>query len=434
MFLKRSSIYFAALLLLFSFCKEPVISDSDLIPQDKLGVEYTDTLTLVSEVVREDSLRTDELTINVLGNMNDAVFGKSNASIYFQLRLQTNTVDLGTGLQLDSAVLMLQYAGNYGNTKMPQNIVVYELDELLNKDSIYFSNKEFRVKPAEIGRINNFIPNFSDSINTRYKKYAPHLRVKLDPAWAANLMNQLGTGNVASSENFTTNYLKGLYIRAEENAGGNSMVYVDLKANASSLLLYYKNTERDTTLSLIVNSDAATVSNFKHDYNGSVAQQFLQSNRMPDSLVLVQSMAGLKTKFTVPNMKNLGKISINKAELVVTNFKNNIDIASVYGVPGRLTINASDSLGKNTLIEDQVVSDSYFGGEKVTTTNLNNSLNKYNFNLAVYYQKILDGSKEDYGLYILTFPSTRIADRLIAGGGNHSKYPLKLKLTYTKIN
>jgi hypothetical protein len=434
MFFKGRSIFFAALLLLFSFCKEPVISDSDLIPQDKLGIEYTDTLTLVTEVVREDSLRTDELAINVLGNMNDAVFGKSNASIYFQLKLQTNTVDLGTSLQLDSAILMLQYAGSYGNTKVPQNIVVYELDELLYKDSIYFSNKQFVVKPTEIGRKNNFVPNFSDSVNTRYRKYAPHLRVKLDPTWATNLMNQLGTGNVASSENFTTNYLKGLYIKAEENAGGKGMAYLDLKAGSSTLLLYYKNAERDTTLSLIVNNDAATVSHFKHDYASSVAEQFLQGNRMPDSLILLQSLAGLKTKVTVPHLKNLGKISINKAELMVTNFKNNLDIASVFAVPGRLTINASDSLEKNTLVEDQVVSDSYFGGEKVIQTSPNNSLNKYNFNLAVYYQKVIDGSKEDYGLYILTFPSSRIADRLIAGGGNHSKYPLKLKLTYTKIN
>lgn len=425
--------YIAASLLLFSFCKEPVIGDSDLIPTDKLGVIVTDTFTVISELVREEPLRTDELAVNVLGNMTDPVFGKSNASIFFQLLLQTNNTDLGdiNSIQLDSAVLMLQFAGSYGNTKAPQNLVVYEVDETMSRNTDYFSDKIFQTKPAEIGRLNGFVPNFSDSVSTRFTKYAPHVRIRLDDAWAKNIITQPGYVNLSSNEIFL-NFLKGLYVKAEENSG-RGMTYVDLKAPASALMLYYKSNLRDSVFTVVINADAATVNNYKHDYTGSYAEKALQPNRSGDSLVLIQSMAGLKTKFLVPNIKNLGNISISKAELILTNFRNNIDISNQFNVPGRLTLNAADSLGKNAFLDDQFIGETYLGGERVQENDLGVAVNRYKFNLAVHYQNVISNQKEDYGIYILTFPSNRIADRLVAGGGNHSKYPMKLKLTYTKI-
>src|SRR5690606_33977804 len=121
MYLKYLKITGAAIiLLLFSFCKEPVLKDDSLLPDEKLGLVFTDTLTLIAHTVREDSLRTDEMPDNLLGKMDDPIFGKSYASVYFQLRLLTNNVDLGSGVQLDSAVLMLRYSGKYGDLTVPQ--------------------------------------------------------------------------------------------------------------------------------------------------------------------------------------------------------------------------------------------------------------------------------------------------------------------------
>jgi len=229
------------------------------------------------------------------------------------------------------------------------------------------------------------------------------------------------------------NFLKGLHVKAE-SANGRGMVYVDLKANATALMLYYKSTERDSVFTIIVNADAATINNYKHDYSETLAEQLLQKNRSGDSIILIQSMSGVKTKFTVPNIKNLGNISISKAELEITNFKNSFDVSTEFTVPGRLTLNAADADGKNTFLDDQFIGDSYLGGEKEQQTELNRVLNRYRFNMGVHYQNVVSNAKVDYGVYILTFPSNRIADRLIAGGGNHSTYPLKLKLTYTKID
>lgn len=421
--------------MLCCFCKKPVINDSDLVPNDKLGVLFTDTLTLITETVREDSLRVDDMVTNVLGKIDEPIFGKSVASIYMQLLLPGNNISFGDNAVLDSAVLMLQYASGtnkYGDISKPMNLVVYEINETMYKDSVYFSNKTFSLE-KEIGRKNNFVANLKDSVQVRNRKLPAHARIKLDSVWANDKI--LKSASLGENGNFLLS-LKGIYVTVEENGPGNGMVYLDLAAVASSLTLYYKNSISDTSFSLVVNASSATVNNYKHNYSGSVAKNYMSNNKnIGDSLSFIQSMAGLKTKIIIPHLKNLGNISINKAQLVITSAKTNFDINNKdFYLPGRLTVNAVGEDGGNAFVNDQFVSDTYFGGNKETEDFLGNKITKYKFNLALNYQDIINNKTKDSGIYLLTFPSSRIADRIIVGGGSHSKYKMKLLLTYTKIN
>jgi len=424
-------------MLLFSFCKDPVIEDSDLVPDNKLGIIVTDTLTLITETVYEDSLRTDELAVNIIGKMDDPVFGKSYAAANFQLRLQTNSIDLGRGVQLDSAVLMLRYAGSYGDTKKPLTFIVRELDESMVKDSSYFSNKNFNTKSGEIGRLSNHVPKLTDTISTVEGNFPPHLRIKLDQSWAENIIAQSGGGNLSNNELFLQ-FMKGLQVSVDETGSGNSMLYFDLLSVTSALTFYYKNDSEDSLeFKIVVDNSSATSNYYKHDYNGSIAKYYIENNKSGtgDSIVFIQSMAGIKAKVNVPNLKNLGNISISRAELIITGMKEPFDVSSEFTVPDRLILNASDKNGKNDFIEDQLVSESYFGGtSKAETDSYGNSVNRYSFNTAIHFQNVASGTKIDYGIFILTFPSSRIADRLIVTGGSNSTNPMKLKLTYTKIN
>jgi hypothetical protein len=433
---RHIKVSIAAILLLFSFCKNPVLDDHSLNVNSRLGVTVTDTLTLITHTVLEDPLRTDELSINLAGKMQDPVFGKSVAGIYFQLRLQTNNISLGNDATLDSAVLMLRYSGSYGDIKKPISLILYQINESMDKDAQYFSNKTFGLL-REIGRAEQITPDLTNEVVTVEGRLPAHLRIKLHQNIAEEIFQQAkdGTGNVANNENFTQ-YFKGAYLTADEHAGGNCILYFDLFSATSALTFYYHKPGEDSlNWKIVVNNSSATANFFKHDYTGSVVEFFLNKKTpASDSIVFIQSMAGLKTKVIVPNLKNLGNIAINKAELIITGIKTPLDITSEFEPPARLTLNASDSTGKNDFIEDQFLSDSYFGGTKEeANAGLGNTINRYKFNTALHYQSIANGSKPDYGIYILTFPSNRIADRLIAGGGSHSKNPMKLKLTYTKI-
>ena len=105
-------------------------------PDDKLEVRYTDTSSLVSYSVIEDSVKTDEMSINLLGSMYDPVFGKTTASFATQLRMANAGVDFGVNPQVDSLVLSLVYVSYYGDLLTQQTLHIYELDEDIFIDSV----------------------------------------------------------------------------------------------------------------------------------------------------------------------------------------------------------------------------------------------------------------------------------------------------------
>lgn len=418
-------------------CKDPILEDTPLTPDSRLAVTVTDTLTLITQTVREKPLRTDEMSTHIVGTTNDPVFGRSVAGTYFQLRLTTNNISLGTDAILDSAVLMLRYAGSYGDITRPLSFLLYQLNESMDKEAAYYSDKTFALQ-REIGRISHHLPDLTRELETLEGKLPPHLRIRLHQTVAQELFDEAknGSSQVANNENFLQ-FFKGVFLVADENAGGNAMLYFDLYAAPSSLTFYYHTPSNDSlTWKIIVDNASATSNFYKHDYRGSMVERFLGAKRASsDSIVFIQSMAGLKVKVMVPYLKNLGNIAINKAELIITGIKTPLDITSEFAPPARLTLNAADSLGNNDFVDDQFISENYFGGTRSEETlDLGKTVNRYKFNTALYYQHVINGTKPDYGLFILTFPSPRIADRLVAGGGNHSTHRMKLKLTYTKLD
>ncbi len=108
--------------------KEPDLIGLDLLPiEDNLNIDYTDTSTVVAYTLREDSLRTDELALNLLGSMSDPVFGTTTASIYTQYRLSKNNVTFGENAVADSMILTLTYKGVYGDSMASKTIRVTKL-------------------------------------------------------------------------------------------------------------------------------------------------------------------------------------------------------------------------------------------------------------------------------------------------------------------
>lgn len=78
----RSSVTAMFLLLFlvtFNACKKPEESIGAAIqPEDELlNLFQTDTLSLMVSVVKEDSLRTDELSLGLIGNYIDPKIGQS---------------------------------------------------------------------------------------------------------------------------------------------------------------------------------------------------------------------------------------------------------------------------------------------------------------------------------------------------------------------
>lgn len=418
--------------ILFS-CNKPTTIGAGLLPDDDNINTLQANLILETTTVVEDSLRTDKLRTYPLGTMKESVFGATYSDIFTQVLLPSGSdfnfeYTAGDVLKFDSAVLTLYYSGFYGDTTGLQTINIYRMNESMDASNQYYSNKSFAYNASVLGKANNFIPNTKDSIDVMGKMYPPHLRIKLTDEFGDSLLHQSGTTNLHDNTNFF-NYLKGLYISTDTNSAGKGMMYINLVN--SVLTLYYKSGSKDSlSFDFKISSGGTAMSQFRHNYFTNNPEVSTHLNKNNDSIIYIQSMAGLKTKIKIPGLKDLGKILVNKAELVLTQINND---TTYFNSPEQMLCVQSDSTDKNAFTEDQIyqiVKSTYYGGKKSYDSNEI----KYKFNLAFHIQKIADNPTEDYGLYLLTFPSSEIADRVILGGGNHSQHQLKLNLTYTKIN
>ncbi len=423
--------------LFFTACKKPVLEDTVLIPDDERNLRFTDTLTVLAFTTREDSVDVSLATLCLLGTMYDPDFGTTSAGSYIPFRLINNNLSLGVNPQLDSIVLTLRYFNTYGKTDVPQTLEVYEMTEEIVANEKYFSNKNFTVNPAPVGRLTNFVPNLTDSVEVINGKLPAVLRIKLDNSFGQKFINASGTGDYADQTAFRQ-FFKGLYIKGDKADGGEGLIFLDpfFDPIRLGLILYYKDDNRDSVVYNFPTFAADVVNHYEHDYTGSTVEPFLNgAGSGDDSLVFFQGLAGLNVKFMVPHLAALGNILINKAEIVVTQVNAPTGADTLFTPPLNLVMVTSDADGKlNALAPDQLAPyASLFGGEKISATdNHGVSVTNYKFNLSQYFQRISDG-EDNFGIFILPNRRDQSAVRMIAGGSSHSQYRLKLNLTYTII-
>jgi len=434
-FLKNLLRLSAAIFLLsFLFsCEEPDIVGMEVQPpNDKLNVEFCDTITLSAYSMEEDSIRTDETVYNLLGSNYDPVFGKNSASFYSQFRLSSNNANFGTNPGLDSIVLSFVYAGRYGDTTAQQTVKVYELAESIYQDSAYYSNRDILTTGVALAS-KTFVPDIRDSVTVGSVKQAPQLRISLDPTLGQRFLD-------ASSASLTDNtgfleFFKGIYVTAMPAASEGAIMLFDLLNSSSKITLYYHNDAADSLqYNFVIDEYCARINHFNHS-KYQYADPYLRSEvsgdtTKGDSILYLQSMAGLKIRIEYPYIKNLiknGRIAINNANLIVAVDNNDASLPD-YAPPPQLVL-LEELDGKIRLLLDQYEGMTYYGGV------YNSSKKEYKFNIARHIQQVVDGIKENLGLYLVVWLADRPnkANRVVLNGTKRQNGNLRLQITYTKL-
>jgi hypothetical protein len=426
--------FFYAFLISFLFvssCKNPDNIGLDVIPaSDHLNTLYTDTITLATSTVREDSLRSDEVSQILLGSISDADFGTSTASLYSQILLG-QIPSLGSNLSADSVVLSLAYNTYYGDTTTPINLHVYRLSEDLFLDSSYYTSRYFSADSAnDLALTNQYTLRPSDSSMVGTTNQPLQLRIRL-AQWLADTLVSLNGSSTFSGNDAWKSYFKGVYIKVDPVSGTNvgSILYLSPTSAYTKMTLYY----HDDTLAKSYDfsfSGAARVNHQIHDYSiTSSAGHQLNDASFNDTLNYIQSLSGLKAHISLPYFKHItdsGSILINKAELVIT-VPEGTD--TMYAAPSNLFLTARDSAGGLTFVTDYLDQLVSFGGIYAPTTNT------YKFNIGRHLQRILDGAINDYGFSLNIVSSVVQANRVIIGSGKGTANLAKMKLNlfYTKL-
>lgn len=426
---------FLSLIALAVSCKKKTPEDIGLpiLPGgDLLNASFTDTVTLVTHTVLDDSLRTDESTPLLLGNANDPIFGVTKASIYTQFVLSKANPVFGTNPILDSAVFSVVYSsGQHYGPLTAQKFKVYEVSEMLYKDSVYYSNR-MKGYSTELGSA-YITPNVTDSMTVDSLRYPPHLRIRLDHDFFQEFLTGKDPSFYSGNSVFQ-NEFKGLYIASSTGTpvGQGSILYMDMTHTYTRITLFYHNTTDTTSYFFgIPSTTCARFSHFEHNYSGAseITMQLNSSADIQKDKVFVQPMGGVRTKVTMPFLMDLfkeGKVVINKAELIMS-VDPTTDTVNYPAHPKLVATIADSKLGP-VVMPDYFEGATYFGGD------YNSSTKEYRFNIARYIQQVLSGKRENQGLYIIANNRPTTANRVqLVGGSASLPYHMRLKITYTPL-
>ena len=440
-----SAPFIVVLLCFFVSCKKNNDFGLQVQPnQDLLSANQTDTSTLITYSTIEDSLKTDELSgPNLLGSYVDPSFGFLKTSIYTQIRLE-NSVDFRPDgasslddIVVDSVVLYLAMDGYYGN-EGSQTFEVYQLDEDLHIDSNYYTNSIINYISTDlVANGQNLI-----SVDPLVPGYVEGelvdeaiIRIPLsNSAFALPIMNESGNSALDGNdgENEFLDWFKGLLIttnNTNQTSNQGAIYYIDLLSDYSKVTLFYRDTsglsqDHDTiAFDFNLNANCARFHSSEIDYTSTIVDATITDTSLGNELFYVQPLGGCKGKVYFPYLDALSDTSvmINKAELILP-FQ--FYLLDAYRPPSTLILSTKNNDGETIFLSD------FFESDHGGTIDLVNS--QYRFNITRHINEIINGTKENQAISILSLGSGISANRAILNGANTSKKDQpKLIITYT---
>ncbi|MDR3047697.1 MAG: DUF4270 domain-containing protein, partial [Bacteroidales bacterium] len=387
--------FLIAFVLIFSSCKKDIDSIGLGLVSENLGNSFSDTTQLVAYTLRNDSIATTNVINCIAGSLSDPIFGKISAGFYAKYSLIGESVYFGDHPILDSVVLVVQYSGYYGDTTSLLRMSVFELTELLDDKTIYYSsdvtehlNDNLLYNPNE-----SFSPRPTTMIRAEGDSVIrpAHLRIRLSDELGNKIIEAERNGQLNNATSFQ-NFFKGLYFTIESLSSTGCLVYFNMRGAISAINLYYHQagSTSNTSARYMFNTPSSTTcyTHIDFDYEGSsdfaFKDQVVYGNKERGKEQLyVQPLGGLKTYIDFPHLRETFKgknIVINKAELVI----NDINGSSVFMAPPTLNLQMIKSDGSVVYVPDAGIGAGYFGGT------YNNDTKSYRFRITKFIQDYIN--------------------------------------------
>lgn len=462
---------------------------SDLLPAvDNINTFDTVLTINTTQGVFNDTTKVSSTDDQVFGKIsNDPLFGTSAATVYAQFKPTFFPYYYGnandTIIGFDSVVLCLSYKGFWGDSTLPLQVQVKEVDHNAGGlwDSIYQAKTVNYAPPtgALLGSAQvdvrglasyyNIYTNHKDSVKSQ-------IRINLSASAFANLMYTRDTATATST--FRTDSLfkvfnNGLAISV---TGGNGLIYTNLSDTSTRLEVHFRRKNGgapDTTFSSlkVVTSfgssitPSAVVDNITRNRPGQV------TNPAPGEIYL-QATPGTYANLSIPALSTLSNRIIHRAEIIVEQIPNNPVLDGYLTAPSYLYLDVKDTgtadkwkpvyfdLNPSAAYDPDYkisyfypsstgVDFGYYGGfVRDKTDAFGNAIKYYNINITRHVQQVVTRHIPNYPLrlfapYDLIYPqytsdvipfNNRLAwGRVKVGGGNNANYKMRMRIVYSKI-
>lgn len=478
-FIKLDLLTLLISLFLFASCERTSTIGLEVDPTNVIQGNLIDTATISSRTVKDDAGNTSALTRYPFGFLSDPALGTTTSSLALSVNVPNDAYSFGTNAVLDSAVLVLNYGGEfYGDSTATYNIDVHHLYNNVAKENSFLSNKTYsfnsdveanytgKVFPTTPIKVTDVLTGAKDTIKTN----TPQLRIKLSNSFVTTNILNLTAPDLKYNSYFQDKF-KGLFVQIKPSSrnamGSGGVMFFNFASNAGSgIMLYYRKQNATTTnltdtvsvnFPISINS-APLGASVSHTYSTAVQTQLdalVTDPKKQFATTYLKPLGGLRTKLSFPYLKKMktevgGKMIINKAELIV-DLSNGTDVAPFRAAP-RIALYRADIAGQRRNLPDNDAGNgvntagdpranpSAFGGYFDSTKK------RYVFVVTAYVQDLLDDKTEDYGTYLAVTPTSAFeylpsfgtASRAIIGSFQKSPAAganlIKLNIYYTKAN
>ncbi|HZH54464.1 MAG TPA: DUF4270 family protein [Sphingobacteriaceae bacterium] len=467
-------------LFIFAGCTNPTGIGLEVAPEDQIEPMFTDTVSLLTYTLEDDSMQSSSSNQTVFGRLEDPIFGTMNVGLALDIAPAANVKGIRADAEIDSVILVLPYGQNfYGDSlSSTYHLTVRQLAEPFIMNA--YATKQWDVEDEVIGSrtLNRYAYKSTDSLSiSRHVdgkdtvvRVGPQLRIPLAKDFFRNMLNESVDSLTLVQNPMFRNRIKGLYLSVDSNAStgiGSLMSFMPVEGLSGVELIYRQSNGKtgedagiDTIRTLLpiaaVNYSSGggfmgMSSSIDRQYTPEITELLNGSGLSPEQVYL-QAPAGLRGKIVFPEIDQLKgrNLLINKAELVLWVDQTAMEGPFTQAAP-RLTLYREDIAGRRQNIPD--------GSEINPNTGMPldmrslNYLNfggwyqpspqRYVFYVTSYIQDVLQGKINGNELYISPaaesdpfvpiYPSISSGGRVVLGGHANENYRMKLNLYYTEV-
>lgn len=304
------------LCLILAACDPPTDLGLNFIRNSTLTTRDT-TFRLETSVIRLDSIQTTNLANLFFGVHEDFKFGKTTATSYLDLSVQSNSLNADSTYIYDSLVLTMRVSQIYGE-KSSQEFEVYKIEKLETGKFYYDSDK---INRSLSGPIATF--RLNPELDSTYA-------IHFDDAIGLELFKLLTDNNTLTQDKLNE------VLPALELSSSTAKTLIGINNASIELKLYY-HSQNLASVPLSVSIFSSThFNNLKSDLSGTPLAPLSTQSEIPvsqlDGLGYLKGGVGLALRIRLPDLANLvktkGNISINQANLNLNiSAENNFDIS-----------------------------------------------------------------------------------------------------------
>ena len=451
---------FFTLSIIFS-CTEPTLIGAELLPEDRANLSFSNTIPVSAKTIEGEPIPsyspsiTFQLPTYLFGEVEDPIFGKSNASVYSQVSRNFEPPFSEGLFTIDSIILSIDYdsINSIGSFSEPFNVEVYRLQEDMFSTSSYTSDRSFMTEANVLGEV-MIIPSLIDSVEVNnYFSGTDSTAITMEPAHiriplSIELGQEFLDTNLYISDTSFVNAFKGIYIEPVTSNG--SLVSFNFNSSISRITLYYRSTQENILYEQRYPFSVGNARNslLVHETEGAVVGDAI--NKEDADFLYLQSMAGSNLEINFPDLSGFENAVVNRAELELTvATTDDIDVDRFPLAQQIVAYSLRD--GEIRVIDDVLsailsnnpIRTEVFGGIPVTETVDGVTLTKYRINLSSYFQSLLEGDSDSTILltagatqspfYFPIIPKGNRGNTAIIYGPNHPEYAPKLNLIYTAL-